>query len=587
MRFLFILLLLMTFIALIHPRSASAQEVVFSEDFSGDFSQWVPTRDDGSAWHIINGQADVYLESGHIITELVPSDAVWNSTWQNLEYELDFIPLSGVDRNISFGIQSPTHWYEIHFVETFYNLVKLKAGNRPFNVNNAFVLENGQSYRIKIVFHTGLIQVYVDGNLIAEEYDASFNQDYGKIGIKVTTGYAYPTHVRFDNIVVRHITDDGFRMNVPDLQQDDPVWSELEYNHAKNWSSDPTFRRWACALTSMVMIMRFHGLDMMPDGQLLTPITLNEWLKGSKDGYVGEGLVNWLAVTRLTYQMSQKYGTPKLEFAAQTTNVYRAALAELAAQRPTILHMPGHFLVGTGYTGNKRDLYINDPFYDHEKFFQHNANLLSLRTFRPSQTDLSHLLISHHPNLKVQITDVDGKILPKLQTVTEFIRATDTPETTESVVTHYLAKPNTQEIQLKVFQTGSQPFSLKIFAYDTTGNLTDLSQQGVVGNMNLTLRIQYVRDGQSSARIHASWLDLRRQLRNLSQKPTNIYYSSYLDINHVAFTASSQSLENQKRYLSLFEYVLDTLQPSMDPEVFRFLKKYRQDFTTQLSQTAS
>lgn len=563
-----------------------AQTVVFTENFDLDFQQWQPLRDDGKAWLLLNGQADVYLSDPHVITEMVPKDEVWQNTWQNLEYELDYIPVSGVDRNISFGVQSSAHWYEIHFVEEFFNLVKVKAGQKPFDINHPFRLENGQTYRLKIVFHTGLIQIFVDGRLIAEEYDASFNNDYGKIGIKVTTGDAYPTHVRFDNIVVREITNDGFKLNVPHLKQNDPLWSEFEYDQAHKWSNDSSFRRWACALTSMVMIMQYHGLTTLPDGELITPLTLNHWLISQPDGYLGEGLVNWIAVTRLTHLISQKWGTSKLEFVFQNERPYASALQELAAGRPPILHIPGHFLVATGHTGNKQDLFINDPFYNFETFFSHQVDLESLRTFIPSQTDLSYILIAHTSSTEVRITDLNSQPLSDLQTTTEFLEASDKTQKGETLTVHYLLKPKDQEFLITLSQPTPQPFSLQIFTYDKTGEVTDLTQRGMNGSEPLTFKLQYHSDNLSSLELQTSWLDLQQQLFLFSQSPQYFYYTTFLELNQIIDWAKSQTLANQQRYVQLFKHRLTGLKPTFDLTVWKFFDLYINHLFTHLSRAS-
>lgn len=581
-RTLLTLILLVTFSHL-STSPSHAQATVFTEDFETDFHQWQPTRDNGNNWLLLNGQADVYLEKPQTITEMVPKDEFWDQSWENLEYELDYIPLTGVDRNISFGFQNLNNWYEIHFIENLYNILKVKSGQKTFDIFRPFHLENGQSYRIKIIFHTGFIQVYINNQLIAEEYDFTFKEDYGKIGIKVSTGAAYPTHVRFDNLVVRQLSDEGLHLTVPFLKQNDPRWAGLEYDHAREWSTNPTFSRWACALTSMVMIMKYHGLEMLPNGSEVTPATLNTWLLNQPDGYVGQGLLNWVAVSRLTKLISQKFGTPKLEYVWQGTNPYQAALHELALQRPVILHIPEHFLVATGHTANKQDLYINDPFYDFSKFFEHQQDLLSIRTFVPSQTDLSYLVIAHDSNLDLKLTTATGQQLSNLQTFTESLTATDNSEKTTSTTLHYLAKPKSQTLNLRLQTATLQPFKLQIFSYDAEGNLQDLTQTGLIGNKPLNYTISYSRDNSSLASIQATWSNLQQHLFSISQQSQQIYYTSFLKLNQTIEYAKNQTLPNQIRYARLFQQQLEILKPSYNLEIYNFLKQYAQDLLHQLT----
>src|SRR5688572_30899130 len=52
----------------------------------------------------------------------------------------------------------------------------------------------------------------------------------------------------------------------------------------------------------------------LPNNAELSPASLNDWLNAQPDGYLGEGAINWLAVSRLTQQMAKTLRTPKLEY---------------------------------------------------------------------------------------------------------------------------------------------------------------------------------------------------------------------------------------------------------------------------------
>ena len=89
-------------------------------------------------------------------------------------------------------------------------------------------------------------------------------------------------------------------LNVPPLKQISDPWQNQVYDSANLWSPlNPTINRWGCALTSAAMVFQYHGLTKLPDNTTLDPGTVNAWLKTQLDGYVGNGYVNWLALSRL------------------------------------------------------------------------------------------------------------------------------------------------------------------------------------------------------------------------------------------------------------------------------------------------
>jgi hypothetical protein len=50
------------------------------------------------------------------------------------------------------------------------------------------------------------------------------------------------------------------------------------------------------------MVFKYNGVKKLPNGKELNPDTLNNWLITQKDGYIGNGMVNWLALSRLSKQ---------------------------------------------------------------------------------------------------------------------------------------------------------------------------------------------------------------------------------------------------------------------------------------------
>lgn len=478
-----------------------AQTVVFSDDFSQGLDKWEPTRDTGTSWQIVNGSVEATVSTRATITELVPKDQFWNSDWKDITFSYELTPLQGVDRNTSFGWESLQRWFELHFVNGILNLVRVEDGQVPLDIFEQYPMNNGQTYQVSITLRQQEISVTVNNEQIASTtYDEYVSQG-GKIGLKAGTGSVYPTKVRYDNVKVIWHQGADTQLSVPMFKQHDSSWGNTIYDHGTKWSDQPTISRWGCLISSIAMVMNYHGLDSMLDGTAVTPATLNSWLTAQPDGYLHGGLVNWSAVTRLTKQISDRYGTPKLEYTRIAGADLSPSINFIQKSFPSILEVTGHFLVGKGFTNNQDDLLINDPAYTYQKLSQHSTKLKSTRLLTPSHTDLSYLVISHDPLLSIQIRDRNGDEISGLETFTETVNAISEDPESRSAVIHQIAKPNDVELELSVSQSEVGPFKLTIFAYDQAANLTDLSLTGWAGTNPQKYLIKYQKQGAQKSSI--------------------------------------------------------------------------------------
>ncbi len=567
--------LIITFLFLIScsGKNVHAQNILFEDDFSNGYEKWEPTRDDGSMWTITDGKAEVVVNSGFTVTEMVPKNEFWDNEWRNIEYEFDFTPIQGVDRNISFAFENLSNWYEIHFVSSSYNLVRLQDGNVSLNVNESYALANGRTYKIKISYNEGVIKVFVDDKQIANINDWSFNNNYGKIGIKAGTGASRPTKVQFDNIVVRSLDPvDGVQLDVPHFKQSDPQWKDNTYDHATDWSSKPTIGRWGCALSSMAMILNYHGINQLPDSQPLTPDTLNTWLINQPDGYIGEGALNWMAVTRLTRLASENFGTSKLEYSRDNNQSIDKSKSEIDQAKPTILQIDGHFLVANGYTSDGSDLYIKDPAYIYEKFSQHQTNIISTRLFQPSQTDLSYIVLAFKPNLSITLYDPDGNIM-NLDQFTETITdpIDNSGESTPLYKYIQLPKPNSGQYKVEVSQNSFQPFDLTIWTYDDQANLSNLTQSGLVGSDSISFIINYDKYGPSSIKRTINFTQFRQALLQMYESKNLKKFYAYRRIDRIAKYGELAPTIIKGRFLPYLQILLDHYQPKMTEYGYQYL----------------
>lgn len=312
------------------------------------------------------------------------------------------------------------------------------------------------------------------------------------------------------------------------FKQIDPQWSTQEYDTATKWSENPTIGRWGCAMTSAAMILRHHNISHLPESVSnpdlanleITPSTLNQWLLSQADGYVGSGLLNWMAVTRLTEAYSQDNGTPKLEYNRINGSSLDTAKNQLAQRQPVIFEVPGHFLVGNGIVfpdSDLEDAQILDPAFEYDFLSQHTGGLLSTRTLEASFTDLSYLLLVHDPELEVRLYDDQGDFIPESERFLEQI-SDPTPGSSElspPQVVQQIAQPSSGKYKVEVSQSELGPFELDFWAYDTQANPTDLSQNGWVGTEPLTFELSYNKDGTSNLVQDMSFTQLRQDVSML------------------------------------------------------------------------
>jgi len=562
----FIAVIIAIFCLAICTKSAHAETlsykdlgVVFSDDFSHSLDKWELARGDPNVWSKTNNLAVASIATSNTLSELVPRDQYWDSSIKNLAFDFDYTPILGTDRNIGFGYQDPQNWSEIHFTNREYNLVRVKDGGIVMNIFRPYDLLNGQEYHFKILLLEGHIQVWLNAEQIVNEVDPSFNHNYGKITLKATTGDSYPTKVGFTNVVVHAIAPvDGKRLNVPLFKQNDPLWKNVEYDQAHAWSDKPTIRRWGCALTSLAMMMKYYSLDKMPDGAATTPATLNEWLKSQHDGFFS-GAVNWIAFTRLVRILHELLGTTKLEYARINGPNMSAVKSEITADRPVVLQLPGHFLVADGVLPDNSIL-IKDPIYPFSKLSQHKEPVLSVRTFTPSHTDLSYILLVHQPNLLVKVKDTQGNILPTLQSFYDEVDDSEdsSGEKTPPLVEDQIAKPAEGKYIVEVSQDTLDAYSLQIVTYDKAANPTFFTETGEAGPQSQHMTLDYHYDQTSSVTNQNSmnFTQFRKDLQTAKTVGQILRMSTFLRLDRIVAFAEKATSEEQKRYVGLLKILV-------------------------------
>lgn len=313
-------------------------------------------------------------------------------------------------------------------------------------------------------------------------YDSSLRISYTPSTHVIWNGLNF--QVGSENELKNLVISDGYvttsNLDVPLLKQTDINWGLQLYDSADKWSPlHSTIAEWGCALTSATMVLQYHNITKLPDGTPLDPGTLNTWLKSQKDGYVtykgDHGLVNWLAISRLTKQAKPQ--NPNFTFDAleylRSEKDDSLLTQDLSNNQPDILEEPGHFIVGTGQTDSTFS--INDPFYTRTDLSQgYNNTYLSLGRYIPSHTDLSYIMLVSDPSVHITLTDTNN-----VSTGSPFLQNPLTGDQDPGLISgdpiniFYAPQPHPGTYFLTLTGQPNQSYNVTAYLYDINGNSTD------------------------------------------------------------------------------------------------------------------
>ncbi|MFZ3301294.1 MAG: C39 family peptidase [Microgenomates group bacterium] len=255
-------------------------------------------------------------------------------------------------------------------------------------------------------------------------------------------------------------------LSVPSLKQYSTPWGNKIYDHTKN-----TIHEFGCALTSAVMVLQYHGHIVLPD-------TLNNWLNNQSDGYIRNGLINWLAVSRYT-KLHDSTNSPTLEY--KRLEPTKGDLDnELNSNRPAILKENGHFVVATGKTNNS--YLINDPGYASRNTLEPYGNTyLAINSYTPTHSDLSYMMFVVDPDINIEIKDSNGLLIPAESYIDEPINGLTNPniKSGETVKIILFEKPETGDYKLLVSGPKGK-YQLNSYLYDVNGNVNQNKFNGEI-----------------------------------------------------------------------------------------------------------
>ena len=119
---------------------------LFQDNFSSPSettSKW--TIVGSSIWQTVNGEFGVLIDSG--VTNALPNDGYWNSTWENFVFTVDLKGLQGTDKNVLIKYKDENNFYEIHHSGGYIFLDKTVNGSGySITPKVNYPLDNGTIY---------------------------------------------------------------------------------------------------------------------------------------------------------------------------------------------------------------------------------------------------------------------------------------------------------------------------------------------------------------------------------------------------------------------------------------------------------
>ncbi|MBP6913145.1 MAG: C39 family peptidase [Candidatus Levybacteria bacterium] len=460
-----------------------------------------------------------------------------------------------------------SEWQELTNLPSVFN-----GTNQVIVVENKLITVGGGDSNgptKKVLYTTinsdGTIQDWVEsGNVLP--------QPVGGGAIGYVNGYLYSiggyNNGYLNNVYYSKLNIDKI-LGVPLLKQTDPFWGDLVYDSANLWSpQDPSIARWGCALTSAAMTFNYHGIVTLPNDLPLTPKRLNEWLKSEVDGYVGSGLVNWLALSRLSKEAKPKnpdFLYDALEYSRTGFNSVTLK-DDLKNNIPLILEVPGHFIVAQGSTNDT--FYINDPYYSKTLLSDYGNTALSMGKFTPSNTDLSYVMLITDEGINLSAFQKFGPMsVPAGSGFLQqpLVKEEGAEKSGPPMYFHYIPKPTDGgDFLVNISSNTIKPYTLKAYFYDVEGRVRIETIKGIVGdNIPDSYTILFNKQNSQASKISKKYsfdsliADLDRFYKNKLITNSKIYKALRLDVVEAKkFSVKQKKLS--RTLLGAFIIVLDS-----------------------------
>ncbi|MCO5200332.1 MAG: FHA domain-containing protein [Chloroflexi bacterium] len=307
----------------------------------------------------------------------------------------------------------------------------------------------------------------------------------------------------------------GGSSGAPYFAQNNPAWADIEYAKAKDPEFGPdwcgtTIEQCGCAMTSVATIMAIFNILTMPDGSELTPEAVNAWFNNearkTSRGWVSRGYIYgdviWTAANELSAEIARtRPGSTTIRFVRFGTGSDEEIRAELQAQRPIILEVPGHYIAAVGLDGDK--ILINDPYYaDRKTLDVYKGKVKSSVLFEPSN-NLSGVVITVPKDLRLRVvnvktnqvvgtvseepakTEIDGAWLSTRNAWRDPTCVESPPPPGAGTTSIYL--PGSREdYRIEVLNPGGGGSTIAIHSYDQNGN-AEVTTEDATGTLVMSM----------------------------------------------------------------------------------------------------
>ncbi|OGM56259.1 hypothetical protein A3F62_03335 [Candidatus Woesebacteria bacterium RIFCSPHIGHO2_12_FULL_44_11] len=474
---LVVLLVLCLFTA--SGKQVFAESVLFEDNFDSGFNGWNLINNtcnyngQPASWNWINNGLEIkFNNSSFCKTHITPNSLIIP---ENIPYRYEVrmkITSKNMDRNILFKFKDLNNWYGLHTIGNNLYLERVVGSFNPQpDFYAPYVFDDNGTYDFAIDVDLDQVKVYINGSLIMTANISNYFLENYSAGLRASTGANSSSEVWFDNFKVTSLAPDNI-LPVPDLKQYDPLWGLEEYDAASMWAPGAaTIERWGCVLTSAAMILQYYGFPISPG-------ELNTWLNSQPDGYLRNGLANWLAISRYTEENRNTAGEALefLRYGADDTLL----TSELEAARPPIFKVPGHFGVAIGAEG--ANFAVNDPASATNTLLSqveadHGGAYQNLYSYTLSSTDLSYLMFVVDEGFEINVLDTDGN--PVGESAIDGPLEDDVDggaDSGQSLNVFLLPQPPNGEYEIQI--NGNGFYQLDSYFYNREGEVHQDSQDG-------------------------------------------------------------------------------------------------------------
>ncbi|GAA1713834.1 hypothetical protein GCM10009809_07570 [Isoptericola hypogeus] len=139
-------------------------EELFSDDFSGDASQWEPV---GGEWAVTGGE---YVQSGTVTDARSVPTGAYDVDWSDYTLELDARKVSGNEGflvGFAAGGANDYYWWNLGGWNNTRSVLQRASGGSANEVKavEGHAIETGRDYHVKVVVEGRTIELYLDGEL--------------------------------------------------------------------------------------------------------------------------------------------------------------------------------------------------------------------------------------------------------------------------------------------------------------------------------------------------------------------------------------------------------------------------------------